>query len=111
MSERQYPMPTQEERLDTVEFDLRQFKTETVRAYQDMALEMTVIKGLTEDSVKRLSTLSDTMEKRFDGVDRRFERIDARLDAMDTRLNTIDTRLDRVEGMLVQILEYLSEKP
>ena len=90
-------MPTQEERLDTVEFNLRQFKTETVRMYQDMAFEMTIVKGLTEDSVKRLSTLSSIMEKRFDEVDRRFERIDA--------------RLDRVESMLVQILEYLSEKP
>ncbi len=97
-------MPTQEERLDTVEFNLRQFKTETVRVYQDMAFEMTIVKGLTEDSVKRLSTLSDTMEKRFDGVDRRFERID-------TRLGTMDTRLDRVESMLVQVLERLPEKP
>jgi uncharacterized membrane-anchored protein len=104
-------MPTQEERLDTVEYDLRQFKTETVRAYQDMALEMTVIKGLTEDSIRRLSTLSGTMEKRFDGVDRRFEGIDTRLDTMDTRLGTMDTRLDRVEDMLAQILERLPEKP
>src|SRR5260370_9129191 len=84
MSERQYPMPTQEERLDTVEFDLRQFKTETVRAYQDMALEITVIKGLAEDSIRRLSTLSDTMEKRFDGVDRRLQRVDTHLHTMDT---------------------------
>ncbi len=97
-------MPTQEERLDTVEFNLRQFKTETVRVYQDMAFEMTIVKGLTEDSIRRLSTLSSIMEKRFDEVDRRFERIDTRLDVM-------DTRLDRVEGMLAQILEYLSEKP
>ncbi len=125
-------MPTQEERLDMVEFNLRQFKTETVRVYQDMAFEMTIVKGLTEDSVKRLSILSSTMEKRFDEVDRRFERIDTRLDAMDTRLDTMDThlgtldtrldrvdtrlgmmdtRLDRVEGMLAQILEYLSKKP
>ena len=104
-------MPTQEERLDTVEFNLRQFKTETVKVYQDMAFEMTIIKGLTEDSIKRLSTLSSTMEKRFDEVDRRFERIDTRLDAIDTGLETVDTRLDRVEGMLAQILEYLSEKP
>ena len=136
-------MPTQEERLDTVEFNLRQFKTETVKVYQDMALEMTIIKGLTEDTIRRLSTLSSTIEKRFDGVDQRFEGIDTRLGAIDTRLDTMDThlgamdtrldrmdtrlgmgldtmdthlgamdtRLDRVEGMLVQILEYLSEKP
>ena len=110
-SERQYPVPTQEERLDKVEFNLRQFKTETVRVYQDMAFEMTIIKGLKEDFIKQLAALSSTIEKRFDGVDRRFERIDTRLDTMDTHLGTMDTRMDRVEGMLVQILEYLSERP
>ena len=83
-------MSTQEERLETVEYNLRQFKTETIRAYQDMAFEMTMIKGLTEDTIKRLAKLSDTMEKRFEGV---------------------DTRLDRVESMLAQILARLPEKP
>ncbi len=82
-------MPTQEERLDKVEFNLRQFKTETVRVYQDMAFEMTIIKGLKEDFIKQLAALSSTMEKRFDEVDRRFERIDTRLEAMDTRLETV----------------------
>ena len=83
-------MSTQEERLETVEYNLRQFKTETLRAYQDMAFEMTMIKGLTEDTIKRLAKLSDTMEKRFEQV---------------------DTRLDRVESMLAQILARLPEKP
>src|SRR5712692_6794429 len=83
-------MSTQEERLETVEYNLRQFKTETIRAYQDMAFEMTMIKGLTEDTIKRLAKLSDTMENRFERV---------------------DTRLDRVESMLAQILARLPEKP
>ena len=83
-------MSTQEERLETVEYNLRQFKTETIRAYQDMAFEMTMIKGLTEDTIKRLAKLSDTVEKRFERV---------------------DTRLDRVESMLAQILARLPEKP
>jgi regulator of sigma D len=89
--------PMQEERLETVEYNLRQFKTETIRAYQDMAFEMTMIKGLTEDTIKQLAKLSDTMEKRFDAVDQRFERV--------------ETRLDRVESMLAQILARLPEKP
>ncbi len=83
-------MSTQEERLETVEYNLRQFKTETIRAYQDMAFEMTMIKGLTEDTIKRLAKLSDTMENRFERA---------------------DTRLDRVESMLAQILARLPEKP
>ena len=83
-------MSTQEERLETVEFNLRQFKTETIKVYQDMAFEMTMIKGLTEDTIKRLAKLSDTIENRFERV---------------------DTRLDRVESMLAQILARLPEKP
>ncbi len=90
-------MSTQEERLETVEYNLRQFKTETLRAYQDMAFEMTMIKGLTEDTIKRLAKLSDTMEKRFERVD--------------TRLDRVDIRLDRVESILAQILARLPEKP
>jgi hypothetical protein len=97
-------MPTQEERLDTVEYNLRQFKTETIKAYQDMAFEMTMIKGLTENAIGRLATLNDTTEKRF-------ERIDIRLDAMDAHLESIDARLSRVENMLTQILARLPKKP
>ena len=32
-------MPTQEERLRTVEYDLKQFKTETIKAYGETAIE------------------------------------------------------------------------
>jgi len=111
-------MPTQEERLETVEYNLRQFKTETIKAYQDMAFEMIMIKGLTEDAIKRLATLRDMIEKRFDAVDQRFSTIDQRFDAVDQRFSTIDQRLDRLETkfdenttLLTQILARLPEKP
>ncbi len=104
-------MATQEERLQTVEFDLKHFKTETIKAYGDMAYEMVIIKGLTEDSIKRLSRLTETMEKRF-------ERVDIRLDGMDTHLNRLETtlsehsaRFDRLERLLTQVLTRLPEKP
>ncbi len=32
-------MPTQEERLTTLEFDLKQFKTETIKAYGEWLLK------------------------------------------------------------------------
>jgi DNA topoisomerase IA len=96
-------MPTQEERLTTVEYDLKQFKTETIKAYGDMAFEMTIIKGLTENAIGRLSTLSSTTEKHF-------ERVDIRLDAMDAHLESMDKRLERVETLLTQILARLPEK-
>lgn len=131
-------MPTQEERLETVEFNLRQFKTETVKVYQDMAFEMTIVKALTEDSIGRLAKLSDTTQRNFERIDTRLDgmdahlehmdghltqvetrlsqvethlsQVDTRLSQMDTRLSQMDTRLDRVENMLAQILTRLPEK-
>jgi len=93
-------MPTQEERLQRVEFDLRQFKTETIKAYGDMAFEMTIIKGLTEMAIGRLATLSDTTEKHFERVDIRLDAMDAHLDSMETRLDSMETRLDAMDAHL-----------
>jgi hypothetical protein len=39
-------MPTQEERLTILEYDLKQYKTETIKAYGEMAIEMMMVKGL-----------------------------------------------------------------
>lgn len=69
-----------------------------------MAIELTMVKGLTEDAVKRLASLKTQIEQRF-------EHVDTRLDAMDSRLGSMDTHLDRVENMLAQILARLPEKP
>jgi chromosome segregation ATPase len=110
-------MPTQEERLTILEYDLKQYKTETIKAYGEMAVEMTMVKGLTEDAVKRLASLKTQIEQRFEHVDTRLDAMGAHLGSMDTRLNQMDThldqmdtRLDRVENMLAQILARLPEK-
>jgi len=79
-------MPTQEERLQTVEFDLKQFKTETVKVYGDMAFEMTIIKGLTQELRQDISEIGK-------------------------RLDQTDTRLDRIETLLTQILARLPKAP
>jgi hypothetical protein len=97
-------VPTQEERLETVEYGLRQFKTETIKAYQEMAIEVTMVKGLTEDAVKRLMNLKVQMDQRFSTIDTRFDSVDQRFSAIDTRLGTIET-------LLTQILARLPEKP
>jgi chaperonin cofactor prefoldin len=65
---------------------------------------MTMVKGLTEDAVKRLASLKVQIEQRF-------ERIDTRLDAMDAHLEGMDTRLDRMENVLAQILARLPGNP
>ena len=63
-----------------------------------------MVKGLTEDAVKRLASLKAQIEQRF-------ERVDTRLDAMDAHLESMDSRLYRVENLLAQILARLPEKP
>src|SRR2546425_8018960 len=111
-------MATQEERLQILEFDLKHLKTETIKAYGDIAYELVIIKGLTEDSIKRLSRLAETMEKRFERVDIRLDGMDAHLESMDTRLDQLETtlsehtaRFDRLETLLAQVLTRLPEKP
>ncbi len=131
-------MPTQEERLTILEYDLKQYKTETIKAYGEMAIEMIMVKGLIEDAVKRLASLRTQVEQGFERVDTRLDAMDAHLESMDTRLDQMDTRfnqmetrldrmgtgldrvnthvgsmdthLDRVENMLAQILARLPEK-
>src|SRR5712692_9915988 len=58
-------MPTQEERLETLEYGLKQYKTETNKAYGEMAMEITMVKGLTEDAVKRLMTLRTALDQQM----------------------------------------------
>src|SRR5207244_4284852 len=103
-SEEETFMSTPEERLTTLEYDLKQFKTETIKAYQDMAMQTTMVKGLTEDAVRRLLKLRtqveqgfDRVDKRLDGMDRRFDGIDQRFDGMDRRFEGIDQRLDGMD--------------
>lgn len=100
-------MPTQEERLLTLDSNLKQFQTETIKAYGEMAVEMTMVKGLTENAVKRLASLKDQIELRFERVESRFERVDTRLDAMDAHLESVDGRLGRLENLLMQVLARL----
>jgi chromosome segregation ATPase len=116
-------MPTQEERLETLDSNLKQFQTETSKAYGEMAVELTMVKGLTEDAVKRLASLKDRLEHRFErvntrldrmdahleSIDGRFERVDTRLDGMDAHLESVDGRLGRLENLLVQVLARLPE--
>jgi chromosome segregation ATPase len=93
-------MPTQEERLTILEYDLKQYKTETIKAYGEMAIEVIMVKGLMEDAVKRLASLRTQFEQRFERVDTRLDAMDTRLDKMETRLDRVETRLDAMDAHL-----------
>ena len=111
-------MPTQEERLTTVEFDLKQFKTETIKAYGETAIELVKVKGLTEDAVKRLASLKAQIDQQSKQVSMQLEAIDAHLSFLQESTNKTDKRLDSIEAqltehgtLLTQILARLPENP
>ncbi|HEY4389172.1 MAG TPA: hypothetical protein VGN34_32395 [Ktedonobacteraceae bacterium] len=68
-------MSTYENRLQLVEYGLNQFKIETIQAYQDSAMELTMLKGLTEDAVKRLLALKMQIDQRFNAVDQQIAEV------------------------------------
>jgi hypothetical protein len=97
-------MPTQEERLETVEYGLRQFRTETLKAYQEMAFEVTMVKRLTEDAVKRLATIKVQIDQRFDTLNQQIT--DAKQDILDLHI-----KFDQQRDLLLQVLARLPENP
>ena len=111
-------MPTQEERLTTLEYNLDQFKAEATTYYQEMAMQVTMSKGLTEDAVKRLMQLRVQVDKRFNSTDQQLAEVKQELaevkqDISDhtLRLDRLETKVDAVQITLAQILARLPEKP
>jgi ferritin-like protein len=104
-------MPTQEERLTTLEFDFNQFKAESTTYYQEMAMQVTMSKGLTEDAVKRLMQLRIQIDKRFTSIDQEIAEVKQDLAEVQQNIGDHTMRLERMETMLIQVLARLPEKP
>ena len=97
-------MPTPEERLTTLEYNLDQFKAEATTYYQEMALQVTMTKGLTEDAVKRLMQLRVQVDKRFNSTDQQLAEVKQELAGVRQEVAGVQTTL-------AQILARLPEKP
>ncbi len=118
-------MPSPEERLTTLEYHLDQFKAEATTYYQEMAVQVTMSNGLTEDAVKRLMQLRVQVDKRFNSTDQQLAEVKQELAGVKPELAEVKqelagvkqdigdhtTRLDRIETLLAQILAHLPEKP
>src|SRR5450759_4993649 len=104
-------MPTQEERLSLLEYDLDQYKAEATTYYQEMALQVTMSRGLTEDAVKRLMQLRIQVDKRFNSTDQQLAEVKQDLTEVKQDIGDHTTRLDRIETLLAQILARLPQNP
>ncbi len=87
-------------KIAIVEYNLQQFKTETIKACGEMAMELIMIKGLTEDTVKRLMTMRQDISE-----------LKTTLGEHTKVLSEHTIRFDRLETLLTQILARLPEKP
>ena len=97
--------------METLEYGLKQYKTETIKAYGEMAMEITMVKGLTEDAVKRLMTLRTALDQQMAEMKQGIHQLQMGFDAYTALLNEHTTRFDRLETLLTQILVRLPEKP
>ncbi len=103
-------MPPPEERLTTLEYNLDQFKAEATTYYQEMAMQVTMSKGLTEDAVKRLMQLRVQVDKRFNSTDQQLAELKQDISDHTPRLDRLETKVDAIQTTLAQILARLPEK-
>ncbi len=111
-------MPTPEEQLTTLEYDFDQFKAEPTTYYEEMAVQVTMSKGLTEDAVKRLMQLRVQVDKRFNSTDQQLAEVKQEVAGVKQEVAEVKQELagvrQEVAGVqttLAQILARLPEKP
>ncbi len=100
-------MPTQDERLETIEREFWQFKADTKDSYEEMALEVTMLKGPSEDSIKRLIGLKRAVDQRFDNVDQQLSGVKERLSSLEQDISQMKAVQNEHTSLLTQILERL----
>src|SRR5437588_12520119 len=101
-------MPTPEERLTTLEYDFDQFKAEPTTYYEEMALQVTMTKSLTEDAVKRLMQLRVQVDKRFNSTDQQLAEVKQDLSGVKQDLSGVKQDLSGVKQDLSGVKQDLS---
>lgn len=107
-------MATQEERLQKLEYDFTQFKADAVQSHQDMAMQFTMVRGLTGDIVERLKTFKQDTDEQLSDIKQdigefyvRFDRLDRHVTALDKKT---DQRFTALESKTDQRFTALEEK-
>ena len=120
-------MPTQEERLNTLEKSFTTFREVASKHIQETDENTTIMLGVIRhqgQDIRRIFQRLETMDNRLETVDNRLETIEGRLSTMEQhfdrletiegRLNTMEQHFDRLETkfdehttLLTQILARL----
>lgn len=114
-------MLTQEERITALEHNFMQFEAHTIKSYQEMAIQVTLTKGLTETIIGRLAALEYRTDQRFDKLDTKISALDTKIDstrsaleakigAVEAKVNSVEAKVDTMQIVLAEILTRLPEK-
>src|SRR5579885_330769 len=101
-------MAMQEERLQKLEHEFTQFKADAVQSHQDMAMQFTMVSGLTGDIIKRLKTFKQDTDEQLSDIKQdigafyvKFDRLDRHIIALDKktdqRFTTQEEKFDNLE--------------
>ena len=102
-SERQIPMPTQEERLAALEQKFANFQQETAKNIQEIEENTTIMLGVIRSQGRDIRKIFERLET----IDQRLDR----LETIDQRLDRLETKFDEHTGLLTQILTRLPKAP
>jgi len=93
-------MPTQEERLNTLEKSFTTFREVASQHIQETNENTTIMLGVIRhqgQDIRRIFQRLETMDNRLETMDNHLETMDNRLETIEGRLNTMEQHFDRLE--------------
>ena len=100
-------MPTQEERITTLEH-------KTAEHIQEMDENFTIMVGVIRhqgQDIKRIFQRLETMDESLSTVNQRLETVDESLNTLKHQFNQLETKFDEHTSLLTQILARLPKAP
>ena len=103
-------MPTQEERLNTLEKSFTTFREVASKHIQETDENTTIMLGVIRhqgQDIRRIFQRLETMDNRLETMDNRLETIEGRLNTMEQHFDRLETKFDQHTTLLTQILARL----
>ncbi len=105
------PMPTQEERLTTLEKTVALLQKSSSTGIQELNRNVTMLLGIVSSQqldIKEIKISLITVEERLDTMDQRIDTLGRRLDTLEQHM---DSRFDALEKKFDQLVTTLTTRP
>ena len=100
-------MPTQEERLTTVEQKLVALQRETATNIREIDENITILLGV----IRHQGQDTKRIFERLETIDDRLNTVEQHLNRLETRFDRLETKFDEHTALLTQILTRLPKTP